>query len=87
MLLDSPLLRWRLARPVIVCGQHSLYVFCLGIALSFVAFFVLVQSGGSLPMQLLVSVGGLAIMSAQAYLMGWHKRRGAQRTAAGGASG
>ncbi|HMN81830.1 MAG TPA: OpgC domain-containing protein [Burkholderiaceae bacterium] len=84
---DSPLLRWRLARPVIVCGQHSLYVFCLGIALSFVAYFVLVQSGGSLPMQLLVSLGGLAIMSLQAYLMGWHKRRGAQRTAAGGASG
>src|SRR5260370_19767923 len=32
--VDSPILQWRSLAPLIRCGQHSLPVFCLGIALS-----------------------------------------------------
>ena len=74
---DSPILRWRIADPVIRCGQHSLHVFCLGIVLSFLAHFVLVELGRNLFVQVAVIVGGLAIMTALAYLMHWFRQRGA----------
>ncbi len=72
---DSPILSWRIARPVILCGQHSLHIFCLGISLSFLAHFVLVQFGRGLSMQLVVVFGGLLIMTALAYLLQWYKTR------------
>ena len=40
---DARFLNWRITLPVIRCGQHSLYIFCLGISLSFVAHFLLVE--------------------------------------------
>lgn len=68
---DAPILNWPLAHPVIRCGQHALYVFCVSISLSFVAHFVLVQFGRGIAMQMAVMVGGLALMSALAYLLHW----------------
>ena len=67
----SPVLHWRLAHPVIRCGQHALYIFCVSISLSFVAHFVLVQFGRGLAMQVVVIIGGLALLSALAYLLHW----------------
>ncbi len=78
---DSPILSWRLADPVIRCGQHSLYIFCVSISLSFVAHFVLVQFGRGMAMQILVLIGGLALMSALAYLLHWFRGRGRGRSA------
>ena len=72
----SPVVKWRLADPVIRCGQHSLYIFCLSISLSFVAHFVLVQFGRGMAMQVLVLLGGLALMSGLAYVMHWFRGRG-----------
>lgn len=66
--------RWW-ARPLIACGRQSLYVFCLGIFLSFAAHFVLVEVSPRLPMQFAVSVGGIACMTALASLMNWYRRR------------
>ncbi|MGD9942677.1 MAG: OpgC family protein [Burkholderiaceae bacterium] len=78
---DAAFLRWRVWRPVVLCGQHSLYVFCLGIYLSFAAHFVLVQFSDALPMQVLVIGTGLALMTALAGLLHWY-RAGATQPAA-----
>jgi hypothetical protein len=60
-------------RPLILCGQHSLPLFCFGVFLSFGAHWILVQhaAGGAraLYMQLLVSIGGMAIMTGLAWLL------------------
>jgi hypothetical protein len=68
---DAPVFNWPVADPVIRCGQHALYIFCISISLSFVAHFVLVQFGRNLMMQVAVMLGGLALMSALAYLLHW----------------
>ena len=67
--LESPWLR-----PVILCGQHSLVVFCLGEFLSFAAHFVITELGGGLATHVLVSVVGILIMIAVALLLTWYKR-------------
>lgn len=79
---DAASLRSAWARPVIWCGQHSLQVFCLGISLSFVAHAVLVGLGRSVLNEGVVIVGGLALMSACAWVMDWYRQRGAARPAA-----
>jgi hypothetical protein len=68
-------LRQAWAQPLIACGKQSLYVFCLGIFLSFAAHFALVEFNAHLPMQLAVSVGGIASMTALAALLNWYRRR------------
>ena len=61
--------------PVVVCGQQSLAVFCVGVFLSFVAHFLLSLSSGSLMVQVLVSVAGIAIMTLVAYYISWSKKQ------------
>jgi hypothetical protein len=60
-------------RPMVLCGQHSLPLFCFGVFLSFGAHWILVQhaQGGAraLWMQLFVSVGGILIMIGLAWLL------------------
>ncbi len=76
---ESPLLRWRVLDPVIRCGQHSLYIFCVGILLSFVAHIMLVEFGRGIAMQLVVIVGGLVLMSALAYQLHWFRAKSRDR--------
>ena len=71
--LSSPLLR-----PLIVCGEQSLSVFCVGVFLSFAGHFVLVTSSGSLAQQILVSLAGLALMTLAASYVSWSKRQDRQ---------
>ncbi|MFO1107595.1 MAG: OpgC domain-containing protein [Bradyrhizobium sp.] len=66
-------LEWKGFAPLIKCGQHSLEVFCVGVYLSFVAHFIFITVSDSLPMQLAVGAGGLAIMVAVAWYRGWSK--------------
>jgi hypothetical protein len=68
-------LEWRIFDPVIVCGQQSLAVFCVGVFLSFVGHFELMLSSGSLLAQIFVSVTGIAIMTIVAYYISWSKRQ------------
>ncbi|MBN9425683.1 MAG: OpgC domain-containing protein [Burkholderiales bacterium] len=75
---DAAFLRWRVWRPVVLCGQHSLYVFCLGIYLSFAAHFVLVQFSDALVMQVLVIGAGLLIMTLLAGLLQWYRASAAR---------
>lgn len=73
--VDAAFLRWPLIQPIIRCGQHSLHIFCLGIALSFVAHFLLMEFGRGPVIQWLVILGGMAAMSGLAYLLHWYKTR------------
>jgi hypothetical protein len=68
-------LQWRAFRPAIVCGQQSLEVFCFGIFLAAGAHFALVEISGSLGMQVLVSVSGIALMTALAFYRSWSKKQ------------
>ncbi len=71
---DWPVLKWRVAWPAIVCGQHSLETFCLGVFLSFAGHFLFTEISNRLPIQIVVSVAGIAIMVAVAALISWYKR-------------
>jgi len=72
---DWPGLEWRGFDPIIVCGQQSLAVFCVGVFLSFVGHFELSMSSGSLFAQIFVSVAGIAIMTTVAYYISWSKKQ------------
>ena len=72
---DWPGLDWRIFRPLIVCGEQSIAVFCLGVFLSFVGHFVLMLSSGSLLAQLSVSASGIAIMTLVAYYLSWSRQQ------------
>jgi hypothetical protein len=72
---DWPGLEWKVWDPVIVCGQQSLAVFCVGVFLSFVAHFLLSLSSGSVFVQVLVSIAGIAAMTTVAYYISWSKRQ------------
>jgi hypothetical protein len=70
---DSAILRSPLARPVLLCGQHSLYIFCLGILLSYLGHLVLVEISHAVVIELAVSLAGCAIMVAVAAFLHWSK--------------
>jgi hypothetical protein len=71
--IDSRFLRWPLAQPIIMCGQQSLPIFCLGILLSVLGHFVLTEWSGGLPMQLVVNSVGFALMIGMAALLTWYR--------------
>jgi hypothetical protein len=71
---DWPVLRSRWLHPAILCGQHSLEVFCLGVFLAFAAHFVMVEFYSGTAMQVLMSMAGILIMFATAWLISWYKR-------------
>lgn len=86
-----PGLRWPLFRPAILCGQHSLEIFCLGVFLSFTGHTILVEVSPRLWMQVTVSLAGIAIMVAVARLLEWYKaietRRPGSRPPSSGLAG
>jgi hypothetical protein len=71
--LDWPGLKSRWARPAIMCGQHSLEIFCLGVFLAFAAHFVMIQFYGGILAQVMLSIAGIAIMIGVAALLSWYK--------------
>ena len=84
--LKSPWLR-----PMILCGQNSLEIFCLGVALGFTGYFVLTELSAGLILHVLVGICGILIMSAVAWLLSWSKRNldkgGSRPKGAGAVSG
>ncbi len=70
---EAGFLRSPWAKPLILCGQHSLEIFCLGVFLSFTAHFVLVEVSARVWMQVFVSLAGVGLMVALAGLMTWYK--------------
>jgi hypothetical protein len=71
--VDWPGLQWRVWRPAILCGQHSLEIFCLGVFLSFLGHFILTEVSAVIWMQVAVSLGGILVMIAVASLLRWYK--------------
>jgi hypothetical protein len=87
---DHWLFRLKAARPILWCGQNSLYVFCLGIFLSFIGHVVIIEVGGRFWAQAAVNAAGIGLMIGLAALLNWYRRterRGRQMVAARGLSG
>ena len=72
-------LKSRWLRPAILCGQHSLEIFCLGVFLAFAAHFARVEISGGIGMQILLSLLGIVIMVAAAWVFAWYKSVEARR--------
>ncbi len=70
---DWPGLKSPWLQPAIVCGQHSLAIFCLGVFLAFAAYFAMIEVSSQIWMQILVSAVGILIMIATAELLAWYK--------------
>jgi hypothetical protein len=67
--LSSPWLR-----PMVLCGQHSLEIFALGVFLAFSGYFVLMETSAGLGMHVLIGLTGITIMSSVAWMLSWYKR-------------
>lgn len=72
--IDWPGLKSPLLRPLIVCGQRSLEVFCVGLLLSFLGYLLLQLISDSLFAQILVSMTGIGLMTGIAYYRSWSKK-------------
>jgi hypothetical protein len=68
-----PGLQSRWLRPLILCGQYSLQIFSVGVALAFVGYALLVEVSGSLILHVVVAAVGLAIMYGIARTFTWYK--------------
>jgi len=72
--IDAGWLRRNWAKPVILCGQHSLPVFCVGIFLSFLGRLVL-ENDPLWSGQLLVNLTGPVLLLAVAALTAWFREK------------
>jgi hypothetical protein len=70
----SPVLESPWLRPLILCGTHSLEIFCLGVFLAFAGYYVLTESSAGIGLHFLVAFIGILIMTAVAWLNTWYKR-------------
>jgi len=68
-----PALQSWMLKPAILCGQHSLEIFCMGVFLAFAGHFALVEISGALWMQVAISAIGILLMIATAALLSWYK--------------
>lgn len=71
---EWPGLKSRWLRPLILCGQHSLEIFCLGVFLAFAGHFILAEVSGGPAMHALISLSGILIMWGVAWVISWYKR-------------
>ncbi len=71
---ESAFLKGAIARPIVLCGQNSLYIFCLGILLAVLGHFVLAEITDRIPVQLLVNAAGVILMIFSAFIIAWYKK-------------
>ncbi|CAN5921237.1 OpgC domain-containing protein [soil metagenome] len=81
--IDAAFLRWPVFGPFRRCGEQSLLIFCIGTFLALSAQIVVSYFEESLLSQILVSVAGIAIMCAAAYVAAWFKGGGSAGPAKG----
>jgi hypothetical protein len=79
--LDAPVLTLRVVRPALICGERSLEVFCTGIFLAFVAYFLIELVSASIAFQFVVSIAGIAAMTAVGEYRIWIKGLGSSSSA------
>ncbi|HEX4408021.1 MAG TPA: OpgC domain-containing protein [Xanthobacteraceae bacterium] len=70
---DWPALKSPWLQPAILCGQHSLEIFCLGVFLAFAGQFIISEWSGGPLVQTAISLLGILIMVATAALISWYK--------------
>jgi len=70
---DWPALKSPILWPAIVCGQHSLEIFCLGVFLAFAGQFIIAETSGGPLLQTGISALGILAMIATANLVSWYK--------------
>jgi hypothetical protein len=83
---DWPGLKSPWLRPLILCGQHSLEIFCLGVFLAFAGHFVMAEVSGGAGMHFVISISGIIIMSAAAWVFSWYKDVAAKKSGTRGKS-
>ena len=66
-------LRSAAARPIVLCGAHSLEIFCLSILLSALGHFLLAEFATGVAMQIAVNVIGIAAMCLTAWTFDWYR--------------
>jgi len=74
--MDAAFLRSAAAKPLILCGQQSLEVFCLGILLSALGHFVLSEYSSTIVTQFAVNVAGVITLCLTAKMIDWYKTMG-----------
>ena len=74
--VDAAFLRWRVFHPLRRCGEQSLLIFCIGTFLALSAQIVVSYFEESLLSQIVVSVAGILVMCAAAYVATWFKSGG-----------
>ncbi len=70
---DWPGLKSPWLKPLILCGQHSLEIFCLGVFLAFAGHFILAEVAGGAALHALISLSGILIMCGMAWIISWYK--------------
>lgn len=80
--VDAPALNWRIWRPLRRCGEASLLIFCIGTFLALSGQVVVSHYEDSIVSQIVVSIAGIAIMCAAAYVAAWFKDGGPPAPAA-----
>jgi hypothetical protein len=73
---NAATLRSPAAKPLVLCGQQSLEIFCLGILLSALGHFVLSEYDSAISIQLLVNLAGILVMCLTARMLDWYKTMG-----------
>ena len=66
-------LETRAARPLVLCGQQSLEIFCLSILLSALGHFILSEYDSAIVVQLVVNTAGILAMFLTAAMIDWYK--------------
>jgi hypothetical protein len=73
---NAVFLRSPAAKPIILCGQQSLEIFCLGILLSALGHFLLSEYNSGIVIQLAVNVIGVLALFSTAKMIDWYKAMG-----------
>lgn len=73
---NAAILRSSAAKSLVLCGQQSLEIFCLGILLSALGHFVLSEYDAAISIQLLVNLAGILVMCLTARMLDWYKTMG-----------
>jgi hypothetical protein len=66
-------LRSAAARPLVLCGRHSLEIFCLSILLSVLGHFLMSEFNAGFTMQFAVNIVGIATMCLTAGMLDWYR--------------
>jgi hypothetical protein len=70
---DWPGLKSPWARPLIMCGQYSLQIFSLGVALAFAGYALLMELDTGVVLHVIVGIAGILIMCGVARVFTWYK--------------